>query len=285
MDAEFIVTEDYIEARCRVTADYKTGVEMEALTGVSTALLTIWDMVKYLEKVARALSLMGLELLAERKAKSLSGGERQRLSIARAIVLETDLLLLDEPTANLDPESLEIIKRFIKEQRRPGSTIVLATHDVGAARELSDRVLLLSEGRMAEMGKTRELMTNQSPEMARFSRAENVFTGKSMIVKGVSHIDVGGAVIVGAFSVRGETTVHVRPEDIIVSRQVMTSSARNNLLGKIVGVDEHNSIIRLRVDAGVEFTVQITRRSLEEMRLNVSQEVYLTFKASSVNRL
>jgi cyclic pyranopterin phosphate synthase len=50
VEAEFIVTEDNIEARCRVTADYKTGVEMEALTGVSTALLTIWDMVKYLEK-------------------------------------------------------------------------------------------------------------------------------------------------------------------------------------------------------------------------------------------
>ena len=238
------------------------------------------------EKVARALRLMGLENLAERRAKSLSGGEKQRLSIARAIVLETDLLLLDEPTVNLDPESLGIVKKFIKSRKdRPDSTIVLATHDIATARELSDRVLLLSEGRMVEIGATRELMTNQSSEMARFARSENVFTGKSTIVKGVSHIDVDGAVIVGAFSVQGETTVHIRPEDIIVSRSVMRSSARNNLLGKIVGVDEHNSIIRLRVNAGVEFTVQITRRSLEEMGLNVGQEVYLTFKASSVNLL
>ena len=238
------------------------------------------------EKVAWALRLMGLENLAERRAKSLSGGEKQRLSIARAIVLETDLLLLDEPTVNLDPESLGIVKKFIKSRKdRPDSTIVLATHDIATARELSDRVLLLSEGRMVEIGATRELMTNQSSEMARFARSENVFTGKSTIVKGVSHIDVDGAVIVGAFSVQGETTVHIRPEDIIVSRSVMRSSARNNLLGKIVGVDEHNSIIRLRVNAGVEFTVQITRRSLEEMGLNVGQEVYLTFKASSVNLL
>jgi len=50
VDAEFQITNDHIEAKCRVTADYKTGVEMEALTGVTTALLTIWDMVKYLEK-------------------------------------------------------------------------------------------------------------------------------------------------------------------------------------------------------------------------------------------
>jgi molybdopterin-binding protein len=238
------------------------------------------------KKVVRSLRLMGLENLAARRAKSLSGGERQRLSIARAIVLETDLLLLDEPTVNLDPESLEIVKRFIKGQKdRPDSTIVLATHDIATARELSDRVLLLSEGKVVEIGATRDLMTNQSSEMARFSRTENVFTGNSIIVKGVSHIDVDGAVIVGAFSVQGKTTVHVRPEDIIISRSVMRSSARNNLLGKIVGVEEHNSIIRLRVDAGVDFTIQITRRSLEEMGLNVGQEVYLTFKASSVTRL
>jgi len=50
VDAEFHISDEYVEARCRVTADYKTGVEMEALTGVSAALLTIWDMVKYLEK-------------------------------------------------------------------------------------------------------------------------------------------------------------------------------------------------------------------------------------------
>jgi molybdopterin-binding protein len=238
------------------------------------------------EKVVKALRLMGLEYLAARRAKSLSGGERQRLSIARAIVLETDLLLLDEPTVNLDPESLEIVKRFIMSQRdRPESTIVIATHDIAKVRELSDRVLLLSEGKMVEIGATQDLMINQSSEMARFTRTENVFTGNSTIVKGVSHIDVDGAMIVGAFSAQGETTIRVRPEDIIVSRSVMRSSARNNLLGKIVGVEEHNSIIRLKVDVGVDFNIQITRRSLEEMRLNVGQEVYLTFKASSVTRL
>ncbi len=238
------------------------------------------------ERVSGALHLLGLDALAERNAKSLSGGEKQRLSIARAVILETDLLLLDEPTVNLDPESLDIVKRFVLGLReRPDVTVVLATHDMEIARELSDRVLLLSGGRVVEIGSTRDLMLSQSSEMARFARTENVFTGTSIIVKGVSQIDVAGAVIVGAFSAQGETTIHVRPEDIIISRSVMRSSARNSLLGKIVGVEEHNSIIRLRVDAGVDFTVQITRRSLEEMGLNVGQEVYLTFKASSVNRL
>jgi tungstate transport system ATP-binding protein len=238
------------------------------------------------ERVSEALNLLGLDVLAEKRAKSLSGGEKQRLSIARALVLETDLLLLDEPTVNLDPESLDIVKRFILGLReRPDITVVLATHDMEIARELSDRVLLLSGGRVVEIGSTRDLMLSQSTEMARFARTENVFTGESKRVDGVSHINVDGAIIVGAFSAEGSTTVDVMPEDIIVSRKVMASSARNNLHGKIIGVEELEAIVRLRVDVGVVFTVQITRRSLEEMGLNVGQEVYLTFKASSVRLL
>ena len=238
------------------------------------------------ERVSEALRLLGLDTLAGRNARSLSGGEKQRLSIARAVVLETDLLLLDEPTVNLDPESLDIVKRFILGLReRQDIAVVLATHDMEIARELSDRVLLLSGGRIVETGSTEDLLLNQSREMARFARTVNVFTGDSKLVDGVSHIDVGGVVIVGAFSAEGSTTVDVRPEDIIVSREVMTSSARNNLLGKIVAVEEIEVIVRLRVDVGAIFTVQITRRSLVEMGFNVGQRVYLTFKASSVRLL
>ena len=238
------------------------------------------------ERVSGALHLLGLDALTERNAKTLSGGEKQRLSIARAVVLETDLLLLDEPTVNLDPKSLDIVKKFILGLReRPDITVVLATHDMEIARELSDKVLLLSGGRVVEIGSTRDLMSNQSTEMARFARTENVFTGDSKLVDGVSHIDVDGVVIVGAFSAEGSTTVNVRPEDIIISMMVMASSARNNLQGKIIGVEEIEAIVRLRVDVGVVFTVQITRRSLEEMGLNVGQEVYITFKASSVRLL
>ena len=238
------------------------------------------------KRVLEALHLLGLGALAERNARSLSGGEKQRLSIARAIVLETDVLLLDEPTVNLDPESLGIVKKFILGLReRQDMTVVLATHDMEIARDLSTNVLLLSGGRVVEIGSTQDLMVSQSREMARFARTENVFTGDSKRVDGVSHIDIDGAMIVGAFSAEGSTTVDVRPEDIIVSREVMASSARNNLPGKIVAVEELESIIRLRVDVGVVFTVQITRRSLVEMGLNVGQEVYLTFKASSVRLL
>jgi len=239
------------------------------------------------KRVDGALEKVGLGELADRRARDLSGGEQQRLSLARALVLGCEVLLLDEPTANLDPESLAIVSEAIRGLgERKDTTVVLATHNLETARTLSDRIVLLGEGRVVETGRPRDIFLSPSPEMARFTRAKNVFDGDSTVENGVSYIDVGGGVsVVGAFSRKGRITIHVRPEDIIVSRRVFRSSARNNLLGRIVGIEELDSIIRLRVDVGATFTVQITRKSLDEMGLNIGQEVYITFKASSVQIL
>ena len=235
------------------------------------------------KRVRAALSLVGLEDLADRPSKDLSGGEQQRCSLARALVLECELLLLDEPTANLDPESMIIVKQVIKRLSETGVTIVMATHDLKQAKELSERILLLDGGEIVESGSPDELLLGQSSEMARFTRSENFFSGESRVLEGVARINIGGDVeIHGALSRGGPVNIHVRPEDIIVSNERIVSSARNNLLGSIFRIEDHNSIIRIKVDVGVVFTVQITRRSFEEMGLNVGQEVYLTFKASSV---
>ena len=239
-----------------------------------------------IERRAReAIELVGLEALADRQAKDLSGGEQQRLSLARALVLDCELLLLDEPTANLDPESLAIVKEVIRKLNKGGTTVVLATHNIEQARELSERLLLLERGEIVEAGRPQDLFLDQSYEMARFARSENVFTGESRMVNGVAHIDIGGVEVRGAFSRRGSVTIHVRPEDVIVSRELVKSSARNNLHGTIVGIEDRDSIIRMKVDVGKVFTVQITRRSLVEMGLNVGHEVYITFKASSLQLL
>lgn len=241
---------------------------------------------KDIERRAReAIELVGLEALADRQAKDLSGGEQQRLSLARALVLDCELLLLDEPTANLDPESLAIVKEVIRKLNKGGTTVVLATHNIEQARELSERLLLLERGEIVEAGRPQDLFLDQSYEMARFARSENVFTGESRMVNGVAHIDIGGVEVRGAFSRRGSVTIHVRPEDVIVSRELVKSSARNNLHGTIVGIEDRDSIIRMKVDVGKVFTVQITRRSLVEMGLNVGHEVYITFKASSLQLL
>ena len=238
------------------------------------------------EKVKEALSLVKLAGYEKRLAKKLSGGEQQRVSLARALALDTRLLLLDEPTANLDPKSVSIIEETIScVNREFNTTIVMATHNMFQAETLTNRVALLLGGRVAQIGTPKEILRGPSTNLASFARLENVFSGKSKIVQeGTSVIVVDdGLKIEAALKKSGRITVFVRPEDIIVSKKTVSSSARNVFKGKIVEVSDFGSVVKLRVDAGKEFAVQITKRSFVEMQLNVGSTVFLTFKASSVH--
>jgi tungstate transport system ATP-binding protein len=238
------------------------------------------------EKVKEALSLVKLRGYEGRHAKKLSGGEQQRISLARALVLNTDLLLLDEPTANLDPRNVSIIEETISRVNREfDTTIVMATHNMFQAETLTKRVALLLGGKMAQIGAPQEILGSPSINLASFARLENVFSGNSKILRQeTSIIAVDDRVEIEAATKKsGKVTIFVRPEDIIVSKKIMSSSARNVFEGKIVEVSDFGPVVKLRVDAGKEFLVQITKRSFVEMRLNVGSKIFLTFKASSVH--
>ncbi len=101
---------------------------------------------------AETLTLARLDTLKDRPARVLSGGEQQRLAMARAMISAPQLLLLDEPTASLDPASTLAIEHLIAEARESGTTIILVTHDAGQARRLGDDLIFLHGGRIAETG-------------------------------------------------------------------------------------------------------------------------------------
>jgi len=229
-------------------------------------------------KTRDALERVRLPGFEAKNAQKLSGGEQQRVAFARALVLDPKVLLLDEPTSNLDPSNASIISDVIAEEAGK-RLVVVATHDYDQVRRLTGRVIQLEEGKLIGEGETGALFADP-----RF--AQNVFSGTSKIVEGVAQVDVGGGVVVSAaFNREGRVAVRISPEDIIISKAFIETSARNEYRGRIVAVEELGSIIRLKVDAGRVFTVQITRRSLVEMGLNVGSEVYLSFKASSVEAI
>ena len=94
---------------------------------------------------------------AHKRPAELSGGQRQRVAIARAIAIKPQVVLLDEPTSALDPEMTAEVLELIEELKREGRDLLLVTHEMGFARQLADRVALLSEGRIAEFGPPRQI--------------------------------------------------------------------------------------------------------------------------------
>jgi len=102
------------------------------------------------ERLATALAAVGLSGLEDRPARVLSGGEQQRLALARALVLQPKVLLLDEPTANLDPASVLLIEDAIRTVRKSGVKVILVTHDQHQAQRLGEEVAFLHRGRIVE---------------------------------------------------------------------------------------------------------------------------------------
>ncbi|MEJ2698341.1 MAG: ATP-binding cassette domain-containing protein [Desulfuromonadales bacterium] len=100
-------------------------------------------------RVASALAAVGLEGFAERRARELSGGEAQRVAMARALVLEPRVLLLDEPTANIDRAHIASIEKLVASLPNRGTLVVIATHDPGQAVRLGSEQLRMENGRLA----------------------------------------------------------------------------------------------------------------------------------------
>jgi len=238
------------------------------------------------KRVKESLKIVQLEGFENKNALKLSGGEAQRVALAQALVTEPELLLLDEPTANLDPRNVSIVEEVLSWMNQEHKiTIIMATHNMFQAETLANRAALLLEGRIERIGKIQEIFTLSSKILTKFARLENVLSGVSRISEeGTSIIDIGGDMqIEAALEKSGKVTVFVRPEDIILSRDLIVSSARNMFKGRIAGVSDFGSVVKLQIDAGKQFVVQITKRSFNEMRLNVDSEVYMAFKASSVH--
>ncbi|MCH8089617.1 MAG: phosphate ABC transporter ATP-binding protein [Chloroflexi bacterium] len=129
------------------------------------------------EKAYQFLDRLGMGDLAREHAATLSYGEAQRVALARALVLGPDVLLLDEPTANLDPFNVGVIEKLILQANREmGTTIVLVTHNVFQARRLAGRVALLLDGREVEVGPTEELFSQaRDPRTRAFINGEMVY--------------------------------------------------------------------------------------------------------------
>ena len=240
------------------------------------------------QRVEAALETVGLSAYQHRNAKKLSGGEVQRVAIARSLVLEPDLLLLDEPTANLDPTAtLKIENTLLAAINRYHTTIVMATHDFAQGQRLSSRIGVLIDGEIHQAGDPRQVFNSpRSSEVASFVGVENIIRGVVVAQENkLATIEAKGNLIaaVSDLPVGREVGACIRPEEIIISLVKSSSSARNSFIGEIKHMVAMGSLTRIEVDCGFPLVALITTRSAEELGLQHGKKVNATFKATGVH--
>ncbi|HKA44509.1 MAG TPA: ABC transporter ATP-binding protein [Burkholderiales bacterium] len=233
------------------------------------------------DKVMRVLAAVGLDDLAERDATKLSGGQQQRLALARALVREPRLLLLDEPLSNLDAKLRERMRFELKRlQQEFGHTTVYVTHDQSEALALSHQIAVMSEGELIQVGTPREIYEQpRNRFVADFVGSTNFIDAQVVSVEGrdgacrvvteLGELEANSAEILNA----GDTVVlSVRPEDIELSEQVPDSRNADNV---------RTGVVRAKVFLGehVDFQVGLGERVLlarahPSLRTPVGEKIY-----------
>ena len=243
---------------------------------------------KLKEKVNHITDVVGLSDYGNRNARQLSGGEVQRVAIARAIAIEPEVLLLDEPMANLDPLSAARIEELISSIiRRYATTIIMATHDLSQGQRLADRMAVMMGGELLQTGSSKDVFTSpRNREVAEFVGVENIIDGViASSEDNMVTLESRGRSIeaISDYPVGAEVCACIRPEDITLALSRISSSARNSFEGEITWLVNMGPLTRVEVQCGFPLVAMVTKRSAEEMGLNKGKKIYATFKATGVH--
>ncbi|QHS18254.1 ABC transporter ATP-binding protein [haloarchaeon 3A1-DGR] len=220
------------------------------------------------ERVTEALEMVELPGYHERPATELSGGQKQRVAMARAIVREPDVLLLDEPLASLDRKLRQHMQVELKEiQEQLGITFIYVTHDQEEALTMSDRIAVMNDGRIEQVGPTDSLY--KSPEtqfVATFIGETNLFEGTIDGDGATLETDDGPDVAIGEYPDHAGRSVgvSVRPEEVVLTPPGESRGYANEWAGTVTDAIYKGSLKVYQVDVDGH-TFQVERQVNEEV--------------------
>ena len=241
-------------------------------------------------RVDNWLERLNISHLRERQAGQLSGGEAQRVSLARALAVQPELLLLDEPFSALDaPTRSHLINDFQSLLQETNTTAFLVTHDMNEALILGDKVAVLLNGNLRQVGTPEQVFNAPADsDIAAFVGVETAVKGEVKAAENERIIVVAGGQnleAVGDLPAGQKVLFCLRPEDVTlwIGEDLPASSARNRLTGTVVKLNPQGSLILVTVDCGFPLSALITRTSANEMALKAGSKVTATFKASAAH--
>jgi molybdopterin-binding protein len=237
------------------------------------------------EEVYRIAEQLTISGLLDRRPSTLSGGELQRVALARTLIQQPRILLLDEPLASLDSRIKTELRSQLRKIHRQGQTILHVTHDYEEALSLGNRIAVIHDGSVIQNGTPEEVFRNPKSEfVAHFVGVRNFFRARLSRENNntVALVDKTIAVRLVPPDTGPEGFILIRSEDIILSNASFDSSATNNFEGTITEIIPGIKGIDVVVDAGIRLHAMITTDSLARLELTEGKRIWLHFKATAV---
>jgi len=253
------------------------------------------------EKIMDISKFMKIDHILHRDVTTLSGGETQRTSIARALIVEPKILLMDEPFSALDVTTQAKLTTKIKQIGKEYKTTVLhVTHNFNDVWNLADRVGVMKDGKIHQLSSVQDVFSRpENNFVANFVGVQNIFEGKiieidseKVIIELDNNTQITSADIECIKKIDKSKSsiktilIAIRPENIIFSNERFESSARNQLKGEITEVVESGptTLVNVNVNGNI-FKGLLTKSSAEILEVKKGKEIYMSFKSLNVNIL
>ncbi|MCA0400262.1 MAG: sulfate ABC transporter ATP-binding protein [Proteobacteria bacterium] len=233
------------------------------------------------KKVMALLDLVQLAWLADRAPAQLSGGQRQRIALARALAVEPQVLLLDEPFGALDAKVRKELRSWLRQLHDDlHITSIFVTHDQEEALELADRIVVVNQGRVEQVGSPKAVYEKPANAFVYgFLGSSNVLEGS--VRNGMFHTDGGDFLVENATGVHPHATAYIRPHDLAIDR----SANAKGIAAQVRRILAFGSVARVEL-SGItgenHFEVEIPERDLTDLDLSPGNTVHLVPKSLRV---